>query len=122
MFDLIVRAGTVVDGTGGPPFTADVGVRNGRVAKVGRLSERGRREIDADGLVVPPRFVDIHTHFDGQATWDPILAPSAWHGISSGAMGNCGVGSRRPDPTDATVSLGLWKGSRTFPDRPWLRG
>jgi N-acyl-D-aspartate/D-glutamate deacylase len=72
MFDLIVRAGTVVDGTGSPALTADVGVRNGRVAEVGRLSERGRREIDADGLVVTPGFVDIHTHFDGQATWDPI--------------------------------------------------
>ena len=72
MFDLIVRAGTVVDGTGSPALTADVWVRNGRVAEVGRLSERGRREIDADGLVVTPGFVDIHTHFDGQATWDPI--------------------------------------------------
>ncbi len=92
MFDLVVRAGNVVDGTGSPPFTADIGVRHGRVAEIGRLSERGRREIDADGLVVTPGFVDIHTHFDGQATWDPILASSSWHGITSVAMGNCGVG------------------------------
>jgi N-acyl-D-amino-acid deacylase len=107
MFDLVVRAGTVVDGTGAPPVTADVGVRGGRIVDVGRLTERAHREIDADGLVVTPGFVDIHTHFDGQATWDPILAPSAWHGVTSAAMGNCGVGfaPARSDRHDWLISL-----------------
>ena len=122
MFDLIVRAGTVVDGTGAPPLTADVGVRDGRVADVGRLPERARREIDADGLLVTPGFVDIHTHFDGQATWDPILAPSAWHGVTSVAMGNCGVGfaPARPDRHDWLI--GLMEGVEDIPGTALAEG
>ena len=122
MFDLIVRAGTVVDGTGAPPLTADVGVRDGRVAGVGRLPERARREIDADGLLVTPGFVDIHTHFDGQATWDPILAPSAWHGVTSAAMGNCGVGFApvRPDRHDWLI--GLMEGVEDIPGTALAEG
>jgi N-acyl-D-amino-acid deacylase len=122
MFDLIVRAGTVVDGTGSKPFTADVGVRDGRVVEVGRLSERARREIDADGLVVTPGFVDIHTHFDGQATWDPILASSAWHGITSVAMGNCGVGfaPARRDRHDWLI--GLMEGVEDIPGSALAEG
>ena len=92
MFDLLVRGGTVVDGTGAPARTADVGVREGVVVEVGRTGARGRREIDADGLVVTPGFVDPHTHFDGQATWDPYLTPSCWHGVTTAILGNCGVG------------------------------
>jgi N-acyl-D-amino-acid deacylase len=122
VFDMIVRAGTVVDGTGAPPLTADVGVRDGRVAEVGRLSERAQREIDADGLLVTPGFVDIHTHFDGQATWDPILAPSAWHGVTSVAMGNCGVGfaPARPDRHDWLI--GLMEGVEDIPGSALAEG
>jgi N-acyl-D-amino-acid deacylase len=122
VFDLIIRAGTVVDGTGAPPLTADVGVRDGRVAEVGRLPERARREIDADGLLVTPGFVDIHTHFDGQATWDPILAPSAWHGVTSVAMGNCGVGfaPARPDRHDWLI--GLMEGVEDIPGTALAEG
>jgi N-acyl-D-amino-acid deacylase len=122
LFDMIVRAGTVVDGTGAPPLTADVGVRDGRVAEVGRLSERARREIDADGLLVTPGFVDVHTHFDGQATWDPILAPSAWHGVTSVAMGNCGVGfaPARPDRHDWLI--GLMEGVEDIPGSALAEG
>jgi N-acyl-D-aspartate/D-glutamate deacylase len=107
VYDLIVRAGTVVDGTGAKPQTADVGIQGGRVVEIGRIADRASREIDADGMVVTPGFVDIHTHFDGQATWDPILAPSAWHGVTSVAMGNCGVGfaPARPDRHDWLISL-----------------
>jgi N-acyl-D-amino-acid deacylase len=107
MYDLIVRGGTLVDGTGAKPQTADVGVRDGRVVEIGRIAGHAARDIDADGLVVTPGFVDIHTHFDGQATWDPILAPSAWHGVTSVAMGNCGVGfaPARPDRHDWLISL-----------------
>jgi N-acyl-D-aspartate/D-glutamate deacylase len=92
MHDLVIRGGTVVDGSGAPRFTADMAVRDGRVVEVGRVGARGRREIDADGLVVAPGWVDIHTHYDGQATWDPYLSPSSWHGVTSVVMGNCGVG------------------------------
>jgi N-acyl-D-aspartate/D-glutamate deacylase len=90
--DLVIRDGTVVDGTGAPRRTADVAVSNGRITEVGRVAGRGGREIDADGAVVAPGFVDIHTHYDGQATWDSRLQPSAWHGVTSVVAGNCGVG------------------------------
>jgi N-acyl-D-amino-acid deacylase len=89
---LVIRGGTVVDGEGAAPRTADVAVDGDRIVEVGRVSGRGDREIDADGMLVTPGFVDLHTHFDGQATWDPILAPSSEHGVTTIAMGNCGVG------------------------------
>ena len=90
--DLVIRGGIVVDGTGAARRTADVAVSGGRVTEVGRVDGRGGREIDADGAVVAPGFVDIHTHYDGQATWDSRLQPSAWHGVTSVVAGNCGVG------------------------------
>jgi N-acyl-D-aspartate/D-glutamate deacylase len=91
-FDLVIRGGTVVDGNGGPPRSADVGITGGIVVDVGRGLGRGRREISADGAVVTPGFVDIHTHYDGQASWDARLLPSSWHGVTTVVMGNCGVG------------------------------
>jgi N-acyl-D-aspartate/D-glutamate deacylase len=90
--DLVIRNGLLVDGTGGPPRRADVAVEGDRIAKVGTDLARGRRELDAEGVLVTPGFVDPHTHYDGQATWDPLLAPSAHHGVTTVAMGNCGVG------------------------------
>ena len=101
-FDLVVRAGTVVDGTGAPARTADVGVNDGRIVAVdgsGRLGA-GRRELDADGALVTPGFVDVHTHYDGQATWESTMQPSSWHGVTTVVFGNCGVGFapvHRPD-------------------------
>jgi len=92
MDDLIIRGGLLVDGTGAPGRFADIAVKAGRIREVGRLSGRARREIDAAGAIVTPGWVDIHTHYDGQATWDPILAPSSWHGVTTVVMGNCGVG------------------------------
>ena len=91
-YDLIVRGGTLADGSGGAPFEADVGVRDGRVAAVGDIAARGAEEIDARGKLVTPGFVDIHTHYDGQATWDHRMTPSSWHGVTTVVMGNCGVG------------------------------
>lgn len=91
-YDLVVRGGTVVDGTGASPRTADVAVRDGRVAGVGGVEGSASRTIDADGLLVTPGWVDVHTHYDGQATWDECLAPSSWHGVTTVVMGNCGVG------------------------------
>jgi N-acyl-D-aspartate/D-glutamate deacylase len=90
--DLVIRNGTVVDGTGGPPLRADVAISGDRITEVGGQVARGRRELDAEGLLVTPGFVDPHTHYDGQATWDPLLAPSSRHGVTTVAMGNCGVG------------------------------
>src|SRR6188472_2297242 len=92
MHDLVIRAGTVVDGTGDDARTADVAIDDGVVVEVGRVKESARRVLDADGLVVTPGFVDAHTHFDGQATWDPHLTPSCWQGVTTALLGNCGVG------------------------------
>ena len=82
--DLVIRGGTVVDGSGADPVTADVAIDGGRVVEVGRFEGTATQEIDADGLLVTPGFVDIHTHYDGQVTWDPLLTPSCWHGVTTG--------------------------------------
>ncbi len=97
--ELVIRNGLVVDGTGAAPRQADVAVDGGVITEVGGDIARGVREIDADGLTVTPGFVDIHTHFDGQATWDGMLAPSSIHGVTSLVMGNCGVGFAPAKPT-----------------------
>ena len=98
MYDLVIRHGTVVDGTGRPAFAADVAIADGKVVVVGEVTGEGREEIDATGLLVLPGFVDIHTHYDGQVTWDPLLTPSCWHGVTTVVMGNCGVGFAPADP------------------------
>ncbi|WP_433297976.1 N-acyl-D-amino-acid deacylase family protein [Pseudonocardia sp. CA-142604] len=113
--DLVVRAGTVVDGTGSPPRTADVAVRDGRITEVGRVSGRGRREITADGAVVAPGFVDIHTHYDGQATWESRLQPSSWHGVTTVVMGNCGVGFAPVEPVHHDRLIELMEGVEDIP-------
>jgi N-acyl-D-aspartate/D-glutamate deacylase len=92
MHDVVIRGGTLVDGTGAAPRPADLGIRGDRVVEVGEVTERGRREVDADGLLVLPGWVDVHTHYDGQATWDAELAPSSWHGVTTTIFGNCSVG------------------------------
>jgi N-acyl-D-aspartate/D-glutamate deacylase len=106
-FDLVIRGGTVVDGTGGPARTADVAVDAGTIVAVGPVSGSARRVVDADGALVIPGFVDIHSHYDGQATWDQHLAPSSWHGVTTTVMGNCGVGFApcRPGERDRLVEL-----------------
>jgi N-acyl-D-aspartate/D-glutamate deacylase len=103
----VIRGGHVADGQGGEPVSADVAVDGSTVALVGEVSGRGRREIDATGLLVTPGFVDIHTHYDGQATWDAHMTPSSWHGVTTAVMGNCGVGFApvRPDAHDRLISL-----------------
>jgi len=105
--DLLIRGGTVVDGTGAPGRTADVAVRDGVIVEVGRVDADAAEVIDADGLLVTPGFVDPHTHYDGQVTWDPLLAPSVWHGVTTAVLGNCGVGFApvRPEQRAWLVSL-----------------
>jgi N-acyl-D-aspartate/D-glutamate deacylase len=92
MHDLLIRGGTIVDGTGKPSYTGDVAVSNGRITEVGQVSGEAKRTVNADGLLVAPGWVDIHTHYDGQASWDPYMTPSSWHGVTTAIMGNCGVG------------------------------
>ncbi len=92
MHDIVIRGGTIVDGTGKPAFTGDVAIDGDRIAQVGGKAGPGRREVDAAGRLVTPGWVDVHTHYDGQATWDPVLAPSSWHGVTTILFGNCGVG------------------------------
>ena len=108
MHDLVIRNGLVVDGTGAPARRADVAIDRGVIAAVSAgLRERGRREIDASGLLVTPGWVDIHTHYDGQVTWDRYLTPSCWHGVTTLVMGNCGVGfaPARPERREWLISL-----------------
>ena len=115
MHDVVIRRGTLVDGTGAPARTADVGIDDGRVSEVGRIDGRGRRELDADGLLVTPGFVDVHTHYDGQATWDPLLTPSCWHGVTTVVMGNCGVGFAPVAPDRREWLIGLMEGVEDIP-------
>ena len=92
MHDIVIRGGTIIDGTGKAAFTGDVAIADGRIAAVGGKQGPAKRDIAADGLLVTPGWVDAHTHYDGQAMWDPLLAPSCWHGVTTVLFGNCGVG------------------------------
>lgn len=114
-YDLVVRGGTVVDGTGAPSRTADVAVVDGTVTEVGSVAGRGRRELDADGALVTPGFVDIHAHYDGQATWDHRLAPSSSHGVTTVVMGNCGVGFAPVHPSAHDRLIELMEGVEDIP-------
>jgi N-acyl-D-aspartate/D-glutamate deacylase len=122
MHDLVIRGGTVVDGTGNPRFTADVAVDAGTITAVGKVGERAKREIDASGLLVTPGFVDIHTHYDGQATWDSLLAPSSWHGVTSIVMGNCGVGFAPAAPDKHSFLISLMEGVEDIPETALSEG
>ena len=113
--DLVIRSGRVVDGSGNPARTADVAIDGGVVTAVGAVTGTGRREIDADGALVTPGFVDIHTHYDGQATWDDQLAPSSWHGVTTAVMGNCGVGFAPVRPSDHDRLIELMEGVEDIP-------
>ncbi|MFN8947171.1 MAG: amidohydrolase family protein, partial [Alphaproteobacteria bacterium] len=122
MHDLIIRGGTVVDGSGDAPYQADVIIDGNRITAVGRTVTRGREEIDARGKIVAPGFVDIHTHYDGQATWDAEMAPSSWHGVTTVVMGNCGVGFA-PAPRDRHQWLiGLMEGVEDIPGTALAEG
>ncbi|MEX6722932.1 N-acyl-D-amino-acid deacylase family protein [Parapedomonas caeni] len=122
MHDVVIRGGFVVDGTGAPGREADVAIDNGRIAAVGSISARGREEIDARGQLVCPGFVDIHTHYDGQATWDPDMAPSSWHGVTSVIMGNCGVGFAPARPDRHQWLIGLMEGVEDIPGTALAEG
>lgn len=107
MFDLVIRNANLVDGTGAEARMADIAVKDGMIAKIGTIEEKGKTEIDAKGDLVTPGWVDIHTHYDGQVTWDPYLTPSGWNGVTTAVMGNCGVGfaPAKADKQDWLINL-----------------
>ena len=122
MHDLAIRAGTVVDGTGQAPFTADIAINNGTITDIGKGVGPARQELDADGLLVTPGFVDIHTHYDGQVSWDPDITPSVWHGVTTVVMGNCGVGFAPVRPGSEDWLIGLMEGVEDIPGAALAEG
>src|SRR5689334_4024750 len=112
---LLIRGGTVVDGTGAAARTADVAIRDGIVTEVGRVDGKADRVIDADGLMVTPGFVDIHCHYDGQASWGERMIPSSWHGVTTVVVGNCGVGFAPVRPADHDRLIELMEGVEDIP-------
>lgn len=120
--DLVIRAGTIVDGSGSRPFEGDVAVDAGRIAAVGRVPERGREEIDARGMLVTPGFIDVHTHLDAQITWDPLGSPSHLHGVTSVVVGNCGVGFAPCKRKDREYLMFLMEGVEDVPQAVMREG
>jgi N-acyl-D-aspartate/D-glutamate deacylase len=114
-FDLVIRHGTIVDGTGAACRKGDVAISDGRITAVGRFEGDGLEEIEARDRIITPGFVDIHTHYDGQAVWDSHLAPSAWHGVTTAVMGNCGVGFAPCRPADREKLIELMEGVEDIP-------
>lgn len=115
MHDVVIRGGTIVDGTGADRYTGDVAIDGGTLAQVGGKAGPGKREIDASGQLVLPGWVDVHTHYDGQATWDPLLAPSSWHGTTTIMFGNCGVGFAPCRPEDRDRLIDMMEGVEDIP-------
>ena len=113
--DMVIRAGSVIDGTGREAFTADLAIKDGLIVEVGKVSGAGQREVNADGALVTPGFVDIHTHYDGQATWSNRMSPSSHHGVTTVVMGNCGVGFAPVRPTDHNLLIELMEGVEDIP-------
>jgi N-acyl-D-aspartate/D-glutamate deacylase len=115
VLDVIITGGTVVDGTGSEPYSADVGVRDGVIVEIGRVTEAAQRTVAADGALVTPGWVDVHTHYDGQVTWDEVMEPSASNGVTTLVMGNCGVGFAPVRPSDHDALIDLMEGVEDIP-------
>jgi N-acyl-D-aspartate/D-glutamate deacylase len=122
MHDLVIANATIVDGSGAPRFSADVAVDGSRITAVGPKLGAARRRIDADGLLLTPGWVDIHTHYDGQATWDPYLTPSSWHGVTTAVFGNCGVGFAPVRPGQERYLIHLMEGVEDIPETVLAEG
>jgi N-acyl-D-amino-acid deacylase len=115
-FDIVIRNGTVIDGTGARRLAADVAIVSGRIVEVGMIAGRGKQEIDAAGCIVTPGFIDVHTHFDGQAIWSDRFTPSSWHGVTTVVTGNCGVGFAPCRPGDRKRLVSLMEGIEDIPE------
>ena len=115
MHDLVIRGAKVVGGTGAPAFTGDIAIDDDRITEVGGKAEKGERELNGDGLLATPGWVDVHTHYDGQATWDPDMTPSSWHGVTTVVMGNCGVGFAPVRPGGESFLIELMEGVEDIP-------
>ena len=115
MYDLVIRNGKIVDGSGQPSFMGDIAIQNDRIVKIGLVEESGNKEIDAEGNLVTPGWVDIHTHYDGQVCWDEYLTPSCWHGVTTVVMGNCGVGFAPVKPGTEQFLVQLMEGVEDIP-------
>src|SRR5580658_5429963 len=116
MVDLVIRGGTVIDGTGGDPFEADVAIEAGKIVAVGKVSARGVEEIDAKGKIVTPGFVDPHSHYDAQASWSSRITPSSWHGVTTTLIGSCGVGFAPCTPANQGLLVKLMEGVEDIPE------
>jgi N-acyl-D-amino-acid deacylase len=115
VLDYLITGGTIVDGAGQPPANGDVGIRDGRIVAVGKVAEAARETIDAEGALVTPGFIDLHTHYDGQVTWDDALEPSATNGVSTVVLGNCGVGFAPVHPSDHDALIDMMEGVEDIP-------
>ena len=115
MLDLIIKNGLIYDGNGGLPFKGDIGIKGQNIQDIGEVLGKARKEIDATDHIVTPGFVDIHTHYDGQVTWDPLLIPSNYHGVTTVIMGNCGVGFAPCSPEKRDWLIGLMEGVEDIP-------
>ena len=113
--DLIIRNGKIIDGSGKKPFFGDIAIDDGKITAVGQIESPGKEELDAKGNLVTPGWVDIHTHYDGQVSWDPYLTPSSWHGVTTAVMGNCGVGFAPVRPGDENFLIQLMEGVEDIP-------
>ena len=113
--DLVIRNGKIIDGSGSKPFFGDIAIDNGIITSVGKINTSGNKELDAQGNLVTPGWVDIHTHYDGQVSWDPYLTPSSWHGVTTAVMGNCGVGFAPVRPGDESFLIQLMEGVEDIP-------
>ena len=115
MFDLIIKNGSIYDGKGSEPYQADIAISNEKIVEIGDIKGEAKKVIDAEGKIVTPGFVDIHTHYDGQVTWDPYLRPSTYHGVTTVVMGNCGVGFSPCKPDQRDWLIGLMEGVEDIP-------
>ncbi len=121
-YDIVIRGGSIVDGTGREGITGDVAIADGRIAALGKVEGRGAREIDADGLTVTPGFIDIHTHLDAQIGWDPDCTPVSWHGVTTALLGNCGVTFAPCRPDDKELLAGMMETVEDIPRHAILSG
>ena len=122
MHDIVIRGGELVDGTGAEPVAGDLAINDGRIAEVGEVTGKGKREIDADGMTVTPGFIDLHTHLDAQIGWDPALTPVSWHGVTTVLMGNCGVTFAPCKPSDQELLAGMMETVEDIPKNAILTG